>query len=203
MSAKNVSIPQQIFELKITLSGTKPPIWRRVLAPADLTLADFHTVLQLSMGWEDCHLHEFRVGRQRFGVPDPDARLMGGDGPTNERKVRLFDVLGRPGAKMEYTYDFGDSWEHIIVLEKVVMPEPGLSYPVCTAGKRHGPPEDCGGIGGYYNLLEALSDPDNDEYQELLEWIGGSFDPEAFSVENVNLRLAPLQRRLAKQLKSP
>src|SRR6476620_3064033 len=124
MSAETVLLPSQIFQLKITLSGTKPPIWRRVLAPADLTLAQCHTVIQISMGWENYHLHEFRVGRQRFGVPDPDAKMMGGDEIINEKKVRLCDVLTRTGAKADYTYDFGDGWEHSIVLEKVLLPEP-------------------------------------------------------------------------------
>jgi hypothetical protein len=201
MSAENVSVLRQIFQLKITLSGTKPPIWRRVLVPAELTLAQLHTVLQISMGWENCHLHEFCVGRQRFGVPDPDAGMMGDD-TISEKKVRLSDVLPRVGAKADYTYDFGDGWEHSIILEKVLPLESASSYPVCTGGKRHAPPEDCGGTGGYHNFLEAIHDPQNEEHDSLLEWIGGSFDPEAFSAEDVNRQLAPLQRRMAKRLKS-
>lgn len=196
------TVPHDIYQLRITLLGTRPPIWRRVLAPADLTLAQFHNVLQAAMGWENCHLHEFRIGWQRFGVPDPVDRLMGGGtGCINERKVRLSDVLGKAGAKAEYTYDFGDSWEHSIVVEKVLTPEPGVAYPVCTAGKRHGPPEDCGGLGGYDNLLEAIRDPEHEEHEDLLEWIGGSFDPEVFSVDHVNRRLAPLRRRRVKSSK--
>lgn len=196
----NVPILHDIYQLKITLIGTRPPIWRRVLAPADLTLAQFHNVLQAVVGWENCHLHEFRIGRQRFGVPDPEDRLMGGTGCINERKVRLSDVLGKAGAKAEYTYDFGDSWEHSIVVEKVLTPEPGAVYPVCTDGKRHGPPEDCGGLGGYDNFLEAIADPEHEEHEEMLEWIG-SFDPEAFSVDHVNRKLASLQRRQVKRSK--
>jgi len=106
------------------------------------------------------------------------------------------------GAKADYTYDFGDGWEHSIVLEKVLALESGSSYPICTDGRRHAPPEDCGGIGGYYNFLEAIHDPQNEQHDELLEWVGGSFDPEAFSMEDVNQRLTPLQRRLTKRLKS-
>src|SRR3954469_19256768 len=202
MRTETDSVPRQIFQLKITLSGIKPPIWRRVLVPADLTLAQLHTVLQITMGWENCHLHEFRVGRKRFGVPDPDARMMGDDDTINEKKVRISDLLPRTGAKAEYTYDFGDGWEHSIVLEKVLSLESVSSYPVCTDGKRHAPPEDCGGIGGYYNFLEAIHDPQHEQHDSLLEWIGGSFKPEAFSMEEVNGRLAPLQRRLMKRLKS-
>jgi hypothetical protein len=96
-----------------------------------------------------------------------------------------------------YTYDFGDRWEQAITVEKMLLPEPGLAYPVCTEGKRHGPPQDCGGIPGFYTLLEAVADPAHDQHEELRDWLGGGFDPEAFSVEEVNRRLRPLQRRRA------
>lgn len=198
MPAKKVESSQEIYQIKVTLLGSRPPIWRRLLVPAELTLARLHDVLQSAMGWENSHLHEFRIGGRRFGVPDPDVRLMGGTGSINELKVRLSDVLGKAGAKAEYTYDFGDSWEHSILVEKQRPSEPGLDYPICTDGKRHAPPEDCGGLGGYYNLLEAIHDPKHPEHGELLEWIGGDFDSEAFSVEDVNLRLTPLKRRRAK-----
>jgi hypothetical protein len=188
----------EIYQIKISLLGSRPPIWRRVLVPADMTLARLHNVVQAAMGWENCHLHEFSIGRRTFGLPDPNARFMGGTGPVNEQKVRLCDVLSKAGAKAEYTYDFGDSWEHSILVEKLLPSEPGLAYPICTAGKRHGPPEDCGGLGGYYNLLDVIHDPEHPEHEESLEWIGGDFDPEAFSVEEVNRRLIPLKGRRAK-----
>src|SRR5438105_15519209 len=109
MRAKNVEISQEIYQIKITLLGTKPPIWRRLLVPAGMTLAQLHNVLQIAMGWEDCHLHEFSIGGRRFGVPDPMDRFMGGPGCVSERKVRVSDVLGKAGSKAKYTYDFGDS----------------------------------------------------------------------------------------------
>jgi len=186
---------QEIYQIKVALLGTDPPIWRRLLVPADLTLEQLHDVLQLAMGWEDCHMHEFRVGQQRFGKPDPMEQACGGPRTASERTARLVTVLGRVGAKAVYTYDFGDSWEHQIVVEKRLVPEPGHAYPACLAGERHGPPEDCGGIPGFYNLLDAISDPAHEEHEELLDWLGGGFDPEAFSVDEVNRRLAPLQRR--------
>ena len=195
MPTKKIEIPQEIYQIKVTLLGTRPPIWRRLLVPVGLTLEQLHDVLQSAMGWEDCHLHDFRIGQKRFGKPDPKDRLMGLPATGNERTVRLFTVLGKVGAKAVYTYDFGDSWEHAIVVEKVLPPEPELPYPVCVGGKLHGLPEDCGGIPGYYNLLEAIRDPAHDQHEEMLEWVGGDFDPEAFSVDDVNQRLAPLQRR--------
>ena len=190
-----------IYQLKITLLGTKPLIWRRLLTPADLSFAQLHDVLQVAMGWEDYHLHEFSIGGQRFGVPDPDDTLMGGIACVDERKVRLGDVLVGAGAKMGYNYDFGDDWEHSIVLEKVLEAEPGIVYPVCTGGKRRGPPEDCGGVYGYYNLLEALRDPEHEEHAGMLEWIGEGFDPDHFSIDDINRRLAPAPRRGVKKSK--
>jgi len=121
--------------------------------------------------------------------------MMGLPATVSERTARLNTVLGRKGAKAVYTYDFGDSWEHDIVVEKVLAPESGKAYPACVAGKLHGPPEDCGGLPGFYNLLEAISDPEHEEHEELLEWLGGGFDPDAFSVEAVNRQLGTLRRR--------
>src|SRR4029077_4994020 len=128
-------------------------IWRRLLVPSDLTLAKLHDVIQVAMGWHDAHLHEFRVGDETYGAPDIESDAM------DERKVRLHQVLGRAGAKALYTYDFGDSWEHRIVVEKSLPADPKLNYPVCTGGQRAGPPEDCGGIPGFYELMEAIEDP--------------------------------------------
>ena len=126
MPTKKIESSQQIYQIKVTLLGTRPPIWRRLLVPAELTLGQLHDVLQAAMGWENCHLHEFRIGRQRFGVPGPDDRLMGAPACIHERKVHLSDVLHEPGAKAEYTYDFGDSWEHAVMVEKILTPEADL-----------------------------------------------------------------------------
>jgi Plasmid pRiA4b ORF-3-like protein len=146
-------------------------------------------------------LDEFRIGQRRFGKPDPNDRLMGLDHIGNERTTHLYRVLGKVGAKAMYAYDFGDSWEHVIVVEKVLLPEPGVAYPVCVAGKLQGPPEDCGGIPGYYNLLEAIRDPAHKDHADLLDSVGGEFNPEAFSVDEANRKLAPIQRWWAKSLK--
>jgi len=104
-------------------------------------------------------------------------------------------VLGRVGAKATYTYDMGDSWEHGIVLEKRLPIDPGTAYPVCTGGERACPPEDCGGIGGFYDLLDALGDPAHEQHEEIQDWVGDDYDPDAFSIEDVNHMLTPLRRR--------
>jgi hypothetical protein len=202
MAKKKIWLPQEIYQLKVTLLETRPPIWRRLLVPAGLTLEVMHDVLQLAMGWTDSHLHEFRVGKKRFGKPDPDDQLMDLPDVSDESTAYLFMVLGKARAKAVYTYDFGDSWEHAIVVEKVLQPEPGVAYPICVAGKLHCPPEDCGGIPGYYDLLAAISDPAHKEHEDMLDWLGGGYDPEAFSVEDVNGRLLPLQRWWARSAKS-
>jgi len=193
-----VEKPQEIYQIKVTLLGTDPPIWRRLLVPADLTLEQLHDVLQVAMGWQDCHMHEFRIGSQRFGKPDPMEQAFRGPRTASERTTRLFHVLGRAGTKAIYTYDFGDGWEHQIVVEKRSAPEPGRAYPTCLAGERHGPPEDCGGIPGFYNLLEAIGDPKHEQHEELPDWVCDNFDPEAFSVDEINRLIAPLQRRRIK-----
>lgn len=175
------------YQLKISLRGAKPPIWRRVLVPAAVTLADLHQIIQCAMGWQDSHLHLFEVGEERFGTPDPEDLLELRD----ERRARLCDVAPQPGARVLYEYDFGDSWEHDIVVEKVfddVIPEA-----VCLAGRRACPPEDCGGIRGYERLLRVLADPADREHQRMLEWLGGEVvDPAALYLDEINAELKDL-----------
>lgn len=195
MSAKKSAISAEVYQLKVTLLGTSPPIWRRLLVPANLTLAQLHDVLQVAMGWQECHMHEFSAGGRHFGRPDPEDRFMGMPPVEDERRVRLSSVLGRIGAKAIYTYDFGDTWEHSIVLEKRLPAAPTLGYPVCTDGQFACPPEDCGGIGGFYDLLDALRDPRHEQHEELRDWVGDDYDPEAFSVEAVNRILSRLLPR--------
>jgi hypothetical protein len=197
MPVKKSAGPLEIYQLKVTLLGTNPPIWRRLLVPADMTLAQLHDVLQVAMGWEDGHMHEFSSGQRRFGRPDPEDRPMGLTSSENQRAVRLSRILVRVGSKAIYTYDFGDSWEHSIVLEKRLPVDLNAVYPVCTDGQLACPPEDCGGIPGFYDLVEALGDPNHERHEEMLDWIG-DFDPQAFSVDQVNRMLARMRRRPAK-----
>jgi Plasmid pRiA4b ORF-3-like protein len=198
MSARNSAVLPEIYQLKVTLLGTSPPIWRRLLLPADLTLAQLHDVLQAAMGWQECHMHEFSAGGRHFGRSNPEDGFMGMPPVENERTVRLSRVLRRVGAKVVYMYDFGDSWEHGIVLEKRLCADPTTAYPVCTGGELACPPEDCGGIGGFYDLLDALRDPAHEQHDEMNDWVGDDYDPDAFSVDAVNRMLTPLRRRRIK-----
>jgi hypothetical protein len=183
----NITAQQAVLQIKIVLLGTKPPIWRRLLVPPEFTLADLHDVIQAAMSWEESHLHACRIGRQSFGAPSVSAPSI------NEKKVCLANVLNKVGGKATYIYDFGDSWEHAITVEKILPAEPNVAYPLCTDGKLAGPPEDCGGIPGFYHMLEALADPNHENHEDMRDWIE-SFDPEAFSVEAVNQRLRKIFR---------
>lgn len=195
MATKRIDAAVDIYQIKITLLGTKPPIWRRLAVPASMSLAKLHDVLQTAMGWHDCHMHEFRAGGRHFGKPDPEDLDMGMPPVENERTIKLSSVLWRPGAKMIYTYDFGDNWEHAIVLEKQLPLLPDVSYPICIDGNLACPPDDCGGIPGFYDLLDAVANPNHERHEELSDWIGEDFDPQAFSVDSVNQKLAPKRRR--------
>jgi len=151
----------------------------------DCALAKLHDIIQKCMGWDGYHLHAFEVGGEQYGQPDPDGMMETED----ERRLKLSQVVARGFQKLSYTYDFGDNWDHTVQVEKVLDPEPGVRYPRCLAGKRACPPEDCGGPWGYGDFLEAIQDPRNERHEELLEWVGGEFDPEAFDIEAVNEEL--------------
>lgn len=175
-------------QIKVQLCGvTKPPVWRRLQVPADLSLDQLHEVIQVAMGWHNCHMHVFSDGWNDYGLPDREL------GHQDEREVRLFQVLTGVGDKIGYTYDFGDGWQHDITLEKVLPAGDGVTSAVCTAGKGACPPEDCGGVWGYERLKATLADPANEEHDDMLEWLGlasaDDFAPKEFSIEGVNLGL--------------
>jgi hypothetical protein len=195
MPAKGKAPVDQIFQIKVTLLGSDPPIWRRLLVPASITLAALHNVLQIAMGWDSSHMHEFRKGKQFYGMPNPDERFFNVPRTIDDRKVQLDEVLLRVGSNFLYTYDMGDSWEHAIVLEKRLPVDPNLKYPACLGGELASPPEDCGGIYGFYDLLEASRNPEHPRHGELLEWVGEDWNPDAFSLDDVNQRLHGRRRR--------
>ena len=186
----------EVYQIKVTLEGSQPPIWRRVQVASDTTLAKFHMVLQCVMGWTNSHLHQFVIRGQYFAPRDVFSEF-GGPKMESETKATLADVVSGAKSRLRYEYDMGDSWRHAIVVEKVLNAEAGAHYPVCLAGARACPPEDCGGIGGYEELLEAVADPQHERHEELLEWLGGSFDPEKFDLNAVNAGLKALHRARA------
>lgn len=177
-----VRMLRKTYQIKVTLKGSKPPIWRRLLVPSSITLPRFHDVLQIAMGWTDSHLHQFVVGGRFYGEADPDFE----SNTIDERNVTLDRLLNKEKDVITYEYDFGDGWEHKIELEKVQPFGPESILPICVAGRLACPPEDVGGVWGYQEFLRAIQDPSHPEHEEYLEWVGGEFDPKPFNVEEVN-----------------
>ncbi|HVU88054.1 MAG TPA: plasmid pRiA4b ORF-3 family protein [Pirellulales bacterium] len=179
--------PSQVYRFKITLLDVKPPIWRRIEV-ADGTLDELHEHIQTAMGWTNSHLHQFDIGGRRYGDPELLDDGWGDRDFVDSTKLRLNKLLDkkRKSFRFHYEYDFGDGWRHEIIYEGVQPAEPGAKYPRCTEGARACPPEDCGGPWGYMDFLEAIRDPKHESHDDLLEWIGGEFDSEAFDLKEAN-----------------
>lgn len=188
-----VDLTAELLQMKITLTGVhKPPVWRRLLVPGDVTLDALHEIVQAAFGWWDSHLHMFQLGRQHFGPVDPELELDVAD----ERGVSIGELLAGGEGRLRYIYDFGDDWTHEIVLEKLVEPQADMRYPVLLTAKGACPPEDCGGSWGYENLKAVLADPADPEHASIRQWLGMDdadvFDPKAVDLEDIRLALADL-----------
>lgn len=185
-----------LLQLKITLKGvSKPPVWRRVRVPASITLDALHQVVLGAMGWAGGHMHEFSDDVTEFGVPESDL------GHADEKDFELADLIDTVGEHITYTYDFGDDWQHVIKIEKIIepgTPDAARTTPECLAGKGACPPEDCGGSWGYAELKLAVADPSHEDHEDLMDWLGlddpADFDPAAFSLDYANTRLRSRMR---------
>jgi hypothetical protein len=189
---------EPVDQVKITLAEVdSPQVWRRLLVPAGMRLDRLHQVIQAAMGWDNYHLHVFSDGRTQYGRPDDQLPF------RDERTATLGDLLPREGSRAGYTYDFGDDWEHQLVLEQQLAAEPGRIYPVCVAGAGACPPEDCGGAWGYQHLREVLADPASEEHQDMLAWLGldkaSDFDPHCFDIDQANRALAAVAAQPARR----
>ena len=190
---------KNIHRIKVTLRGSKPPIWRRFEVPSDITLKRLHDVIQRGFGWQDRHLFVFETEIGRYSVPDPDSN---GPDPDfrNAASKKLSAVADWPGDRILYVYDFGDAWEHDILVEAVMPAGPGVDYPRCTAGRRAGAPEDCGGPSGYRELLNVLANQRSPQHAAMLQSLGiesaADFDPEYFSAAHVNAELSYMSKVL-------
>jgi len=184
-------MPSQItiYQLKVALREIRPPIWRRIQVKSSTTLSQLHLIIQAAMGWYNYHLHSFSIEGIEYGQPEPNPGLVLKD----ENKAKLASLIKQEKAKFFYTYDFGDSWEHSILVEKILPKEPKVSYPLCIKAKRACPPEDCGGAWGYMEFLEAIQNPAHPEHESFLEWVEGSFDSEFYDLEEINQRLAEFE----------
>jgi hypothetical protein len=178
-----------VYQVKIVLRGIEPPIWRCIQVPEDYTFWDLHVAIQDAMGWLDYHLHAFEITnrsshrRDTIGIPDDEwedeIHVLAG------WQIPISTYFGPDNRVANYLYDFGDSWEHTVTVEKVLARDGAVRYPVCLDGARRGPPEDCGGVPGYEQLLRILADPANEDRESMLAWIGEPYDAEAFAPEQV------------------
>lgn len=178
-----------VYQFKITLKDSKPPIWRRIQVPETYTLWDLHVAIQDAMDWLDYHLHRFEVidpatgMKIKIGIPEEEFGEYGETPPG--WKENMSDYFTMEDRKVDYIYDFGDKWIHKIKLEKIITREDGVKYPICVKGKRASPPEDCGGVWGYEDLVKIIADPNHEGHEEMLGWMGGDFDPEYFDVKDI------------------
>jgi hypothetical protein len=174
--------PERWYQFKVTLLESQPPIWRRIVAP-DETLDQFHEHLQTAMGWTNSHLHQFEIEGRLYGDPELLDDGMDDVEFVDSRLIKLSDLMGgrKRLKQFLYTYDFGDGWEHVIEFEQEIPSAVGGEAPSCLDGQRACPPEDVGGVWGYEEFLAAIRDPEHEEHNSYVEWIGGAFDPEAFS----------------------
>ena len=181
-----------MYTLDVRLRDISPPIWRAIEIAGSATLEDLHFAIQVAMGWTNSHLHQFVIGDASYGMVDvDDADELDLE---DEGEFELQDLV-KHGESFLYEYDFGDSWEHDTKVEAVLDADDDKTYPACIAGERACPPEDCGGAWGYEELLAALADPDHDEHDQFLEWVGGEFDPARLDLTAINRALAPASRR--------
>jgi hypothetical protein len=191
-TSKRASASDALYQLKITLRWSQSAIWRRVLVRADIPLDRLHDVIQIAMGWTDSHLHQFITGTRSaricYGQTDPEFGDLEG-GKLDERRYTVADIAPAARGKFIYKYDFGDGWEHEVVIERILPPDAGFAHSICLAGERACPPEDCGGIPGYENLCGILADPKHPEHEAMKGWLGDDLDPEAFDLKAVNAQL--------------
>ncbi|NLD91381.1 MAG: plasmid pRiA4b ORF-3 family protein [Fibrobacter sp.] len=175
------------MKLRIKLNGIKPEIWRSVVVEDSLTLQDLHNVIQAAMGWGNCHMYEFEIAGIRYGIPDDDG--FDEHEIENAKKVKLSKLKLTEKEKFEYIYDFGDDWNHTIKIEKILPGESPYDGPFCIEGARNCPPEDCGSIPGYEDIVEAMKNTKSKKAKEFIDWLGEPYDAEHFDIEEINTRL--------------
>jgi hypothetical protein len=197
-ASAGITAPTSIYQLKVTLRDSDPPIWRRIRVPDTILLPHLHGALQLAMGWTNSHLHLFQVGKRIFAEPSPDDEF-----PIIDYcSVRLNQIAPAVADCLIYLYDFGDSWEHDIVVEEILPAKKGTRQLICLDGQRACPPEDVGGVWGYDDFVKAIRNPRHPEHAEMLEWAGGAFDPDKFDLPGVNGMLHIFQSSLARQART-
>jgi hypothetical protein len=185
-----MSSKDKIYQIKVTLRYSKPPIWRRLLVSGEITLFDLHKIIQIAMGWTNSHLHQFIIAGEYYSIPSEEDW----EPVIDERKYQLAEIAPTERSKFIYEYDFGDSWEHEILVEKIKPVDPKVEYPYCVKGQRACPPEDVGGVWGFEEFLEAMKNPKHEEHESYVEWWGGKYDPEALDLDEINQGLQEIDQ---------
>jgi hypothetical protein len=183
---------KHIYQFKITLKGSKPSIYRTIIVEDDRTFYEFHHIIQIVMGWFNCHLYQFNTGAYCI----TDSSMVDYKEVVDSEQIKLNQVFMAEGEKIEYEYDFGDGWIHTIKLEKIVPIKLNELYPTCIRGKRNCPPEDCGGIWGYEHLLEVIKNKKHPKYKDMKDWLEDDFDPEYINIEEINNKLKHFKKVL-------
>lgn len=176
---------REVYQIEISLKGIEPKIWRLILVYSDTSLVNFHRIIQTTMGWTNSHLHLFSDGIYVYSPKEFEV-----EDALNSRRVKLDKILHRGNTRIQYEYDFGDGWDHDIILEKIRPADDLIKVPICIQGNRNCPPEDCGGTWGYDEMLDVLKQPDHKDYDSYIEWLGGEFDPEYFNRDEINVLLS-------------
>ena len=180
----------RVYQFKIQLKEITPPIWRRILVPEEYNFWDLHVAIQDSMGWLDHHLHVFRIRQKHsssiveIGIPNVD-RFEDEPEIIPGWEIPISHYFHDLGITSDYKYDFGDGWEHEVILEGILIKEKGTKYPKCIDGSRACPPEDCGGVPGYCHVSDVVSNPGHEEYEDMITWLGGKYDPEEFNPDDI------------------
>jgi hypothetical protein len=174
-----------IYKLRINLIDSLPPVWRNFYVKSDIVLSDLHHIIQIVMGWDSTHMNQFIHNQTFYGMPDPYDELE----TIDYRNIKLEDLLSKEGDQMIYEYDFGDNWEHRLTLKGVITDTNFPQIPYCEKGEKACPPEDCGGIPGYENLIRILSNTKNQEYEDMIMWLGREYDPNEFNLSIINSKL--------------
>ena len=185
-----------IIQLKITIENSKPAIWRRVRVEKQTTFFELHHIIQIVFGWQNYHAYEFFIDNHKLGAPDDYMKNVPStdEGVIDARDITLDSLIVQPRETFRYEYDFGDSWMHRIVVERFLPKEELAQYPYCMSGKYSSPPEDCGGMPGYYDLLRILKDKKHRDHKEMVKWAGRNFNPEHFDKEELNKKLLHLDK---------
>ena len=185
---------QEIIQLKISLTHSKPLIWRQILIHKDITFFELHHIIQIVMGWGSYHLYEFKLEGYRIGEVDEEEKNngYGSDEVLDSTTIKISDVVTQSKDIINYLYDFGDGWKHRLKVEKFHGIDKVLNYPNCIDGQMNCPPEDCGGIGSFYHCIDVLKDKKHPDHKEVNQWFNKKYNPEQFDKEKINRKLIKL-----------